>query len=73
MAAVTALRGMVFVRGGTYLMGSDHHYPEEAPLSRMILGILIPHHLPAIATKMVNTAKPSVAAVKPNKLLVKRQ
>jgi sulfatase modifying factor 1 len=31
MAAVTALRGMVFVRGGTYLMGSDHHYPEEAP------------------------------------------
>lgn len=31
MTAMTALRGMVFVRGGTYLMGSDHHYPEEAP------------------------------------------
>ena len=23
--------GMVWVPGGTFLMGSDHHYPEEAP------------------------------------------
>ncbi|MCP3460133.1 formylglycine-generating enzyme family protein [Bradyrhizobium sp. CCGUVB23] len=25
---------MVFVSGGTFLMGSDHHYPEEAPSHR---------------------------------------
>jgi formylglycine-generating enzyme len=24
--------GMVFVPGGTFRMGSDHHYPEEAPV-----------------------------------------
>ena len=23
--------GMVWVPGGTFRMGSDHHYPEEAP------------------------------------------
>ena len=23
--------GMVWVPRGTFLMGSDHHYPEEAP------------------------------------------
>ena len=23
--------GMVWVAGGTFLMGSDQHYPEEAP------------------------------------------
>ena len=23
--------GMVWIPGGTFLMGSDHHYPEEAP------------------------------------------
>lgn len=26
--------GMVFVAGGTFLMGSDRHYPEEAPAHR---------------------------------------
>ncbi|MFL5626269.1 MAG: formylglycine-generating enzyme family protein [Ktedonobacteraceae bacterium] len=24
-------QGMVWIPGGTFLMGSDHHYPEEAP------------------------------------------
>ncbi len=24
-------RNMVWIPGGTFLMGSDHHYPEEAP------------------------------------------
>jgi formylglycine-generating enzyme len=24
-------KGMVWIEGGTFLMGSDHHYPEEAP------------------------------------------
>jgi sulfatase modifying factor 1 len=27
--------GMVWVTGGTFLMGSDHHYPEEAPAHRV--------------------------------------
>ncbi len=29
------LPGMVYVPGATYLMGSDHHYPEEAPAHRV--------------------------------------
>ncbi|HSK90109.1 MAG TPA: formylglycine-generating enzyme family protein, partial [Euzebyales bacterium] len=27
--------GMVWIPGGTFLMGSDHHYPEEAPAHRV--------------------------------------
>ena len=27
--------GMVWVPGGTFVMGSDHHYPEEAPAHRV--------------------------------------
>lgn len=27
--------GMVHIRGGTFLMGSDHHYPEEAPAHKV--------------------------------------
>jgi formylglycine-generating enzyme len=30
-----AYAGMVFVRGGTYRMGSDRHYPEEMPTHRV--------------------------------------
>ena len=26
---------MVWIAGGTYRMGSDHHYPEEAPAHRV--------------------------------------
>ena len=28
---IPAVDGMVWVPGGTFLMGSDRHYPEEAP------------------------------------------
>ncbi|MET0599077.1 MAG: formylglycine-generating enzyme family protein [Mesorhizobium sp.] len=30
--------GMVWVPGGTFLMGSDRHYPEEAPAHRVTVG-----------------------------------
>src|SRR5690349_10461555 len=30
-------RGMLWVPGGTFRMGSDHHYPEEAPSHRVIV------------------------------------
>jgi formylglycine-generating enzyme required for sulfatase activity len=29
------LAEMVAIPGGTFLMGSDHHYPEEAPAHRV--------------------------------------
>ena len=29
---------MVWVPGGGFLMGSDHHYPEEAPAHRVSVG-----------------------------------
>ena len=30
-----ALQGMVWIEGGTFRMGSDRHYPEEAPAHRV--------------------------------------
>lgn len=33
--AEQARSGMIFVPGGTFRMGSDHHYPEEAPAHRV--------------------------------------
>src|SRR6187549_265739 len=32
------LRNMVEVPGGTFVMGSDRHYPEEAPAHRVTVG-----------------------------------
>ena len=31
MNATSDFEGMIFVTGGTFMMGSDQHYPEEAP------------------------------------------
>ena len=33
-----ATDGMVFIPGGTFRMGSDRHYPEEAPVHRVTVG-----------------------------------
>src|SRR5262245_60184770 len=30
--------GMVWIPGGTFLMGSDRHYPEEAPAHKVTVG-----------------------------------
>jgi formylglycine-generating enzyme len=32
-----AYANMVWIPGGTFRMGSDHHYPEEAPVHRVTL------------------------------------
>src|SRR3954452_4140912 len=31
-------KDMVWIAGGTFLMGSDSHYPEEAPAHRVTVG-----------------------------------
>jgi sulfatase modifying factor 1 len=37
--------GMVWIPGGTFLMGSDHHYPEEAPAHQVTVdGFWIDRH-----------------------------
>lgn len=33
-----ATKGMVWIPGGTFLMGSERHYPEEAPVRSVALG-----------------------------------
>ena len=35
---IPAVDGMVRVPGGTFLMGSDRHYPEEAPAHPVTVG-----------------------------------
>jgi formylglycine-generating enzyme required for sulfatase activity len=35
VAPLTELDGMVWIPGGTFTMGSDRHYPEEAPSHRV--------------------------------------
>jgi formylglycine-generating enzyme len=37
-AAANAATEIVWLPGGTYRMGSDHHYPEEAPAHRVTVG-----------------------------------
>jgi formylglycine-generating enzyme len=38
--------GMVWIAGGTFMMGSDHHYPEEAPAHPVSVdGFWIDRHL----------------------------
>jgi formylglycine-generating enzyme len=31
-------RETAWIPGGTFLMGSDHHYPEEAPAHQVTVG-----------------------------------
>ncbi len=35
LAAESERTDMVWIPGGTFCMGSDHHYPEEAPSHRV--------------------------------------
>ncbi len=43
--APSVLRDMVWVDGGEFQMGSDHHYPEEAPAHRVrVNGLFLDRH-----------------------------
>ena len=35
---IPAVDGMVWIPGGTFMMGSDRHYPEEAPAHPATVG-----------------------------------
>ena len=35
LTATETVRDMIWIPGGTFRMGSDHHYPEEAPVHRV--------------------------------------
>ena len=36
--SIASKEGMAFISGGTFMMGSDRHYPEEAPAHRVSVG-----------------------------------
>ena len=43
--AASKLEDMVRIPGGTFMMGSDHHYPEEAPAHKVAVdGFWIDRH-----------------------------
>ena len=55
---IPAVDGMVWIPGGTFMMGSDRHYPEEAPAHPATVGgfwidscpvtnAMLPRHTPA--------------------------
>lgn len=41
-----AREGMIYVRGGTFLMGSDYHYPEERPAHSVSVGDFLIDEVP---------------------------
>src|SRR5438132_4957836 len=44
-ASTAPTRDMPWIPGGAFLMGSDHHYPEEAPAHRVtVKGFWIDRH-----------------------------
>ena len=45
LPAAGSAKEMAWIPGGTFLMGSDHHYPEEAPAHEVTVdGFWIDRH-----------------------------
>jgi sulfatase modifying factor 1 len=65
-----AFPGMVFIPGGTFRMGSDRHYPEEAPAHRVTVGGFFMDRTPVTNgdfRRFVNaTGYVTLAELKPN-------
>src|SRR5262245_38321813 len=62
--------GMILIPGGTFRMGSDRHYPEEAPVHRVTVGAFWIDRTPVTNRdfrKFVNaTGHVTVAELKPD-------
>src|SRR5487761_1464136 len=48
---------MVLIPGGTFRMGSDHHYAEEAPVHRVTVGAFWIDHAPVTNREFRNFAR----------------
>ena len=61
--------GMVWIPGGTFQMGSDHNYPEEAPVRRVTVdGFWMdrPRHQSPRSARFVDTRHVTFAEIPPN-------
>ena len=64
-AATTAPRideGMIWIPGGTFRMGSDKHYPEEAPVHRVTVDGFFIDRTPVTNRQLRNSSVPPVTS-----------
>ena len=55
---IAASDGMIWIPGGTFRMGSDKHYPEEAPSHRVTVGDFWIDRTPVTNRKSRNSSAP---------------